>query len=318
MILPILLVLALGVLPGGCRPSPEPPSSEKPSADSKRNEPAAPGMERRLKGGATTGEELPILRVAVAPVISPEESLILYKDFVELLAEQVGMRGVLLQRTSYSETNTLLRQRQCDVAFVCTYAFVQGQKDFGMELLVTPVVDGNTEYHSLFIVPASSAAESILELEGKRFASSDPLSNTGWLYPSYVLHEAGHAHRSFFSEVVFTGGHDRSIKAVADGIVDGAAVDSLVFDMVVDGDPDVGARTRVIHKSPAFGMPPVVVHPGLPEATRKVLEEALLAMAETPEGVRALALLHIDHFRSPDPSGYEAVAEMMRVLESKP
>lgn len=261
---------------------------------------------------------MPVLRVAVAPVISPEESLILYKDFVEHLAAQLGMRGVLLQRTSYSETNTLIRQRQCDLAFVCTYAYVQGNEDFGMELLVTPVVHGNTRYHSLFLVPASSDVESILELRGKRFASSDPLSNTGWLYPSFVLNQAGQDHQNFFSEVVTTGGHDRSVRAVAQGIVDGGAVDNLVYEQLVEEEPEIGQKTRIIHKSPGFGMPPVVVHPGTPQNVRDALQKTLLTMNESTEGAKVLAPLRIDRFLTPDADDYDAVAKMMRVLESRP
>ena len=68
---------------------------------------------------------------------------------------------------------------------------------------------------------------------------------------------------SFFRKYVFTYSHDNSIKSVAEKLVDGAAVDSLVYDYTVARSPLFSAKTRVIQKSGPYGIPPVVVHPGL-------------------------------------------------------
>jgi phosphonate transport system substrate-binding protein len=286
---------------------------------------AAPGPEERaetLPPARVAGVEAPRgegeLRIAVAPVISPEETLVLYRDLVDYVAKQVSLEGVMLQRLSYSETNTLIRQRLCDVAFVCTYAYVQGKKDFGMELMVVPSVMGKTEYHSQFIVSTGSDATSLLDLKNLRFASADPLSNTGWLYPAYFLYNEGIDHDNFFSEVMYTGGHDRAIMAVANGVADGAAVDSLVLDQLLISKPGLESKVRVIHTSVAYGMPPVVVHPAIDPTLRAQLREALLTMHESPEGAAALALLQIDRFLPPDPTKYELVEKMMGVVESRP
>ena len=82
------------------------------------------------------------LRVAVAPVLSPEESLKVYEDFVDYLGAKLGRQAVFLQRSNYAETNDLVRFGLCDLALVCTYSFVRGERDFGMEALVVPVVGG--------------------------------------------------------------------------------------------------------------------------------------------------------------------------------
>jgi len=300
----------------GCKDEP-PVTEQKPvPAQSKEAYEARKGAERGVT--ATSDDDREALLVAVAPVISPEASLKQYKAFVNILADRVDRRGILLQRSSYSETNTLIRQRRSDIAFVCTYAFVQGRKDFGMELLVAPVVRGQSQYHSQLIVPSGSEADSIEDLKGRRFASADELSNTGWLYPTFVLRNLGHDHHGFFSDVVFTGGHDRSIRAVADGVAAGAAVDSLVLETVIEAEPEIGKRVKVIHTSPAFGNPPVVVHPGFDPKLRERVREVLLSLHESKEGADALGILDIDRFVLPDPDSYDAVERMMRVMESQP
>lgn len=89
---------------------------------------------------------------------------------------------------------------------------------------------------------------------------------------------------------------------MADTLVDGATVDSLVFEALMREEPELATRVRVVEQSPPFGIPPVVVHPELEPELRQALETALLTMHETPEGREALAVLGIDRFVLP-PTG---------------
>ena len=57
---------------------------------------------------------------------------------------------------------------------------------------------------------------------------------------------------TFFSRTFFTYSHDNAIRAVADGLTDGAAVDSLVYDFAVERDPGLAAKVKVIRRSPAI------------------------------------------------------------------
>ncbi len=251
------------------------------------------------------------LRVAVAPVISPEASLGLYRGLVDYLSDALGREGILLLRSSYSETNALVRLRQCDVAFVCTNAFVQGERDFGMQAIVVPVVGGVTVYRSFLIVPSQSHAASLLDLRGSRFGSGDLLSTTGWLYPAQLLRRQGLDPGRFFSEHVVTGSHDRSVRATARGLVDGAAVDSLVYEHLADAEPDLAARTKVIAKSPEFGMPPMVVHPDIAPKLRTRIVDAMTQMHLDPGGKAVLTSLRIDRFVVPKPESWDAVRKLV-------
>ncbi len=60
------------------------------------------------------------LRVVVAPVVSPERSLYLYRDLVAYVAAYVGLAPQLLPRASYAEVNAMVRHHLADVAFVCS------------------------------------------------------------------------------------------------------------------------------------------------------------------------------------------------------
>ncbi|MBI5529307.1 MAG: PhnD/SsuA/transferrin family substrate-binding protein [Deltaproteobacteria bacterium] len=273
--------------------------------------PAAPGA----AGGPPAGDG-PALRVAIAPVVSPETSLGLYHGLVDYLAERTGRRGVMIQRHSYSEINSIARHGSCDLAFVCTYAYVQGNRDFGLQLLAVPQVRGRTTYQSFVIVRKEQKADSILDMKGTRLASTDILSNTGWLYPEYVLHKNGHDIHEFFSEIIFTRGHDRAIRAIASGVADCAAIDSVVYEQVTAEDPSLAEALRVIGRSPEFGMPPFTVPPGTDAALRDRLRDVLLGMHENANGRAVLSRIGVDRFLRANDADYAAVREMIATVEA--
>ena len=233
----------------------------------------------------------PKLRVAIAPVISPESSMDANDRLGHYLAGKLGREGVVMKSQTYAQTNDLVRYRRCDLAMVCTYAFIRGQQEFGMQALAVPVINGKTSYHSYIIVPTRSRAQSLLDLGGKRFGSADIMSNSGWLYPAIWLKERHKDPDRFFSKHVITGSHDRSVQAVVAGLIDGAAVDSLVYDQMATMDPSLTTSTRILMCSPPFGMPPLVVHPHLDGELKEQLLAQLLAMHEDESGRGLLAAL---------------------------
>jgi len=256
------------------------------------------------------------LRVAVAPVISPEKSLPKYRNLVVYLAGKLGKEPDCLQGKSYEQVNDLVRNRQCHLAMVCTYAFVLCEEEFGMEAIAVPLIDGKDHYHSYIVVPKSSQATSLLDLRGKRFGSANRLSNSGWLYPMVWLQRNGEDPKTFFQgNHVITGSHDRSVSQVVSEDVYGAAVDSLVYDQMVAEDPSIAEKTRIIDESPEFGMPPLVVPPQTSPELKKELTEALLNVHLDPEGGEILKSLQIDRFVRPREGLFDSVRADSSYLE---
>ncbi len=271
----------------------------------------------KAEGAVVAAERAPgrlPLRVAIAAVISPKATFDTYSPLLDYLARYLDRPVELLQRPTYAEINELLRTGQADVGFICGGAFVEGEREGYLELLVVPEINGLTTYQALIIVPADSPYRRFEDLRGRRFAFTDPLSNSGRLYVQYRLAQMGETPESFFQESIYTYSHDNSIRAVAQGIVDGATVDSLVFDALVRSEPDLGARLRVIERSRPFGIPPVVVHPNLDPALKAAVRQALLTMHQDPQGRQALAVLHVDRFVLSDPAAYAEIRQMAAQL----
>ncbi len=254
------------------------------------------------------------LRIAVAAIISPQGTAESYGDLATYLSEKVGRPIELIQRRTYAEVNELVAQNQVDVAFVCTSAYVDGHDRFGMELLVAPEIDGQRVYYSELIVPRTSPAQSMADLRGKVFAFTDPISFSGRVYPTYLVQQLGQTPEHFFRRSFYTYSHDRAIEAVAAGVADGAAVDSLVLDYARKRNPSLDRRIRVIHRSPPFGIPPVVIPPELPPRQAADLRDIFLAMDHDPEGQAVLDELGIDRFVVVQDEDYTDVRQLIQVV----
>jgi phosphonate transport system substrate-binding protein len=261
------------------------------------------------------GEVVP-LRVAVAAVISPQGTAESYQFLLDYLSATLNRPVELVQRRTYAEVNDLVESGYVDVAFVCTSAYLSGHDKFGMELLAAPQVNGETVYYSVLIVPADSPAQvrSMADLRGKVFAFTDPMSNSGRMYPTFLVKQLGSTPEEFFARTFFTYSHDDAIRAVADGLADGAAVDSLVYDFALAREPELAERTRVIHRSPPFGIPPVVVGPNTRPQLKAELQALLINMVADPEAQAGLRAVGIERFVPIDDRAYDSARELLNTV----
>ena len=264
---------------------------------------------------APTEKEIRPLKVAVAAVISPQGSAESYAPLLDYLSQQLGRPVELVQRRTYMEVNELVRTEEVDLAFVCTSSYLVGKRQFGMQLLAAPQVNGEAVYYAQIIVSAESDMRSLEDLRGKVFAFTDPISFTGRMYPTYLLQAAGETPEDFFERTFFTYSHDEAIYAVVNGIAAGASVDKLVLDFALKRDPDLQEQIRVIHTSPPFGMPPVVVGPNIRPQLFASLQDILLNMHRNAAGRAALEALDYDRFVSVADSDYETAKTVENAVQ---
>jgi phosphonate transport system substrate-binding protein len=263
---------------------------------------------------ASSSDQVVPLRVAVAAVISPKGTAESYQLLLKYLGARLNRPTELVQRRTYAEINALVQNGYVDVAFVCTSAYVEGHEKFGMELLVAPQVNGGVTYNSLLIVPRASSAQSLNDLRGKVFAFTDPMSNTGRVYPTYLVQKLNSTPEKFFARTFFTYSHDDAIRAVANGLADGAAVDSLVYEFATAREPALLEKTKIIHRSPPFGIPPVVVSPSIRPQLKAELQESLLEMINSHEGQKGLQAIGVDRFVLIEDSAYNSARELLNAV----
>jgi phosphonate transport system substrate-binding protein len=260
--------------------------------------------------------ENPAFRVAVAAMISPKDTFVYYRQLLDYIGRNLGRDVQFIQRKTYGEINELLGKGQIDLAFICSGPYVAGKEKYGFELLATPEVQKRHFYQSYLIVNKANHYRNMNDLRGQVFAFTDPDSNTGKLVPTYWLSQMGERPETFFSKTIYTYSHDNSILAVAKSLVDGAAIDSLIWEYYHRKNPIFTSRTRIIRKSESYGIPPIVASSFLASDLKNRIRQVLFSMHRDPGGQNILNELMIDRFTSTQDAWYDSIRNIELKLAS--
>jgi phosphonate transport system substrate-binding protein len=246
------------------------------------------------------------LRFAIAPVLSPERRQEDYRQLAGWLGERLGRPIRIVQRRTYGEINDLLRTSSVDLALICTGAYLLGKAE-GLQVtpVVVPVPISGPTYHSLILARADSDFDSFEQVARGRLALADPLSLSGHLVPLALAQKRGLDPQDVLSRAIHTYSHDNSIHAVEDGIVDGAAVNSLLWEFEVKHDPGVTVELKVIERSPSLAIQPVVVPLSLDPVLFLEIRRAMLALDSDLRGRRILERLGLRSFEQPTRGLYD-------------
>lgn len=262
-------------------------------------------------------QEKDTIHFGVASVISPGESYSQYSALSDYLGKKLSMKVAFFQKDSYAKMNSMIREGEVDVATVCTGALLDlNEKDY--KVLAIPVVRGKSSYHSYIIVSEKSGIKSVDELKGQTFAFTDSLSNSGALYPTYLIAKnTNHNPDRYFSKVYYTGNHDKSIFLVNSGVVAGAAVDSLIFEYFREKYPEKVANIRIIDISPEFLAPPIVASGKVPDKLFKRMQNVLTNMHKDDDGRKILGGILVDRLIPPDSHSLDSMIEMKKFLDAR-
>lgn len=256
------------------------------------------------------------IRAGVASMITPVSAVKYYQQVVEYLGKKLHLPAEMVHRTTYDEIDIMLEEGLVDVAFICSSPYVIDSEKFGVELLVAPLVNNQPFYQSYIIVHKDSSAKTVDDLKDRTFAFTDPKSNTGRLYPAYVLAKLHETPESFFSSTLFSYSHNKSVEIVAKKKAAGAAVDSIVYNYMAATNSPYVRETKVIHRSQQFGIPPVVVPPGLSPFVKSALREVFLDMHTDPEGKVILDGMKIEKFVQVPDANYDSIRAMRAFIQN--
>jgi len=223
--------------------------------------------------------------------------------------------------TSYAATIEGMCAGQIDVAWLAPLAYVTAkQKNCADVILASLRIDPltnqlSTTYSSQIIVRADSGIKTLKDLKGKKFAFVDPLSASGTLYPMVTIKkETGEDPKTFFSQTIFAGGHDKSVLAVYQGQVDAAASFIDARDQLEATFPDIKTKTTRIVTAGPIPNDTVSVRSNFPADLKDQIQKALLDYAKTDDGKKALKSLYsIDGLDKVDPKVYDAVLDAAKI-----
>ena len=250
------------------------------------------------------------IRIGVVSMITPVDTVEYYQDIIDYISEKIGQPVEMHYRKTYDEMDRMLEQGKVDAAFICSAPYIEDKRKFGVELLVAPQVSGSPFYRSFIIVHRDSDIQSFDGLRDRSFAFTDPKSNSGRLYPTYLLARRGDRVEDFFEKYIYSYSHNKSVELVAKKEVDGAAVESLIYEYMQGKKSPYVQQTRIIDQSQYFGSPPMVATPKTATFIKKKIIEILVNMHHDPKGKKILNTVLIESFVQAKDSNYDSVREM--------
>ena len=186
------------------------------------------------------------------PVEDPALYKGMFQPFLDHLEDVTGKNVRYYSAQSYAAQIEALRSGRLHVAGLST-----GSTPFGVNIAgfkpfaIMGTDEGEYGYKMQVIVPDESSVTSLKELEGKTVAHTEQASNSGNQAPRALLPQHGVEPGEDY-EVVYSGGHDRSILGVANGDYAAAPVASSVLDRMADRGAVDMDEVRIIHQSQAF------------------------------------------------------------------
>ncbi|MBJ7601549.1 PhnD/SsuA/transferrin family substrate-binding protein [Candidatus Nephthysia bennettiae] len=165
---------------------------------------------------------------------------------------------------------------QIDVAFVCSPPLIW--LSGAVEAIAAPVLrDARFRRRPLYcsdvVVARDASHSSFGDLRGARWAYNEPSSWSG-----YWVTLAQIGNWSYFGEVVAAGYHQRALRMVAAGKVDGAAIDCQVLAVELREHPELAEQVRIVDSLGPVPIQPVVVRADLNPEVKGRLQRRLFGL----------------------------------------
>jgi len=241
-----------------------------------------------------------------------------FMDWKKYLESKNNFEVQIQFSKTYAEMDTLIREKKVDIAYVCNSSFIKLSKDKTGKLLAIPIVDGSDQYYSYIIAKKDTKFESLFDFHNSIFAFTDPESNSGAIAPSYYMLSHNINPKTFFKSYIYTYEHGESIKAVLDGFVDGASVDSIVYTRFEQKHPEQIKKLKIIQILGPYTNSPIIARSSLPEKDFIALQKSFTTMHLDTYGKSILEKLSLDRFDIPTHQDFSNVAKMVEFIENQP
>jgi phosphonate transport system substrate-binding protein len=232
-----------------------------------------------------SGDQAQPLRVSMIPATDPGKATREMQPLIDHLARSTGDEVQMTIPTNYAAVVEALVNDQVDVAHLGGFTYVQASKRAGVKPLVQRERD--REFHSLFVTQADSPIKSLADLKGRSFAFGDVNSTSGHLMPEYFMRRNS-VDPEVIKNGIYTGGHDATLLAVANGKVDAGALDEAVFQRMTSQGKIDPAKVRVFWTTPPFFDYVWVARKGLDPRKADAVRDAFLALDRADPQHRAI------------------------------
>lgn len=230
-------------------------------------------------GEASGGSGDPqVLVFATVPSDRPPNQWRDQQPIIEMLKKETGKEILFEIGTDYAAIIKRLHDKKIDIADIGPLPYVLAKQGGAEITVVAARVDKKGErpgYQSYGFTQAGSSIQTLADFRGKKVCFVDPNSTSGYLYPSAGLLAAG-IEPEKDTTPIFSGRHDTSVLAVANGQCDaGFALDRMVDQQLIEQGLLQPGQITTVWRSETIPGPPLAIANHLDPELRQQLTTAL-------------------------------------------
>ena len=234
------------------------------------------------------------------------EAAALWRQLLQAVIAHAGLDIALLEHGEPQPINDLWQRTDKAAVFMCGLPFALSEPR--PELIAAPVpapadFHGLPRYWSEMVVRRDSAFRSIEDTFGTRIALTVPDSQSGCLAALYYLITVADRFPLYGEVITPRVTPLGAMSAVIDGAAEVAPIDSYAYSLLQKFRPDLTSQLRVIARTAATPIPPLVAsRPGF-----EALQAAFLEAHRIPAMMPVMSALLLERFVRPDPHAYDAL-----------
>lgn len=265
--------------------------------------------------------EAPPLVLGIIPWEGQERLRYMFEPIVEHLAQSLGRKVIFVATSDYEDLEAKMAQAKVDIGLFTPGAYIRAKKNLpGLRYLVTPLTAVgpgvyDDHYRGVIIVRKDSGIRSIGELRGKRFAFTDRLSTSGYIYPLAMLLKMRIQPARYFREVFFLKKHDKITSALLAGAIDAGATWT---GHLAKAQAESGDAFEVICQTDPIPNDAYVVGPRVPQSLAERIKGVFLGLDQQSPVMQAAVLRGLPYvaFSSRGDSFYDPVREADSVFRA--
>ena len=233
------------------------------------------------------------------------------KSYVNELANKMGIHG---ESHLYSNIETLIsdvQQGKIDLYVLRTMDFLHAEKRLQGEPAIIHSKNGKSASRYLLLVSSDAPISNLSDLRNKKISvlKGDDVAP---LFANVLLLREGHPEmKGFFSSIEEKAKPSQAILAVFFGQANACIVEDSAFRTMVELNPQVGRKLRVLKESPDIMTSISFFRKGLPEETKSMVLQKSFTLKTEPRGKQILMLFKIDDITRAKESDIDSLRAMM-------
>ncbi len=303
-IIVILLGLTVALLNAGCMANSQSDANE--SSSNNLNSPVDPAENSQ--------QQLSSLNIAMIPSQNSEEQKEKRELLADYLEEKLGLPVNIQIPQDYDTAIDLIAEGKVQMAYLGPFSYVKAkQRNPKLEPIVAYIDrrTGRPWYTSTIVANTQSGIKTVEDLKGKRFGFVNQSSTSGYLVPlSHLVSQNIDPERDF-TEVQYTGSHNKNAEALESGEVDAVGINKPTYLTAQKSGQLSPEKYQLLWESDPIPNAPIVISRELPADFRSNLQKALI---NAPPDMAALSGAKSDGYTLVQDRNYEPIRELQRIL----